>query len=89
MIKTNCIGSLNINFLVGARGRMDSRRFKGGKQRQSIPNAHVRSELKNNEQVRKERQKKATKLQQLKSNPKRGKKFGKGGKNGKRGGKSR
>lgn len=75
--------------IAGARGRMDSRRFKGGKQRQSIPNAHVRSELKNNEQVRKERQKKATKLQQLKSNPKRGKKFGKGGKNGKRGGKSR
>ncbi|KAK1361368.1 RNA helicase [Heracleum sosnowskyi] len=75
--------------ITGARGRMDSRRFKGGKQRQSIPNAHVRSELKNNDQVRKERQKKATKLQQLKSNPKRGKKFGKGGKNGKRGGKSR
>lgn len=64
---------------------MDNRRYKGGKQRHSIPNAHVRSEIKDNEQIRKERQKKATRISQMKNNPKKGKKFGKGGKNGKKG----
>ncbi|KAM7514735.1 hypothetical protein LguiA_004318 [Lonicera macranthoides] len=76
--------------LSGGRGIRggDNRRFKGGN-KHNIPNAHVRSEIKNNEQVRKERQKKVTQISQTKNNKsKKGKKFG--GKNGKRGkGKSR
>ncbi|KAK3043671.1 hypothetical protein RJ639_000087 [Escallonia herrerae] len=61
--------------------RADNRRCRGGKKHPSIPNAHVRSEIKNLEQVRKDRQKKATKMSYMKSNSKKGKKF----KNGKRG----
>ncbi|KAK3000480.1 hypothetical protein RJ639_021313 [Escallonia herrerae] len=65
--------------------RADNRRSRGGKKHPSIPNAHVRSEIKNLEQVRKDRQKKATKMSYMKSNSKKGKKFGKNSKNGKRG----
>ncbi|CAL5417524.1 unnamed protein product [Camellia sinensis] len=63
----------------GIRG--DNRRFKGGKKHWSMPNAHVRSEIKDVEQVRKERQKKATRNSYMKSKSK-GKKFGKNGKKG-------
>ncbi|KAK2975924.1 hypothetical protein RJ640_007402 [Escallonia rubra] len=63
--------------------RADNRRSRGGKKHPSIPNAHVRSEIKNLEQVRKDRQKKATKMSYMKSNSKKGKKFGKNGKRGK------
>ncbi|KAG9142753.1 hypothetical protein Leryth_005512 [Lithospermum erythrorhizon] len=35
----------------------DNRRFRGGKKQHSIPNAHVPSEIKDMEQIRKERQK--------------------------------
>ncbi|KAL0432252.1 UNVERIFIED_CONTAM: putative DEAD-box ATP-dependent RNA helicase 29 [Sesamum latifolium] len=65
----------------GYRG--DNRRFKGGKSHQSVPNAHIRSEIKDLEQVRKERQKKADRVSYLKSKNKKGKKFGKSGKRGK------
>ncbi|KAK6115622.1 hypothetical protein DH2020_007891 [Rehmannia glutinosa] len=62
----------------GFRG--DNRRFNGGRGRKSVPNAHVRSEIKDLDQVRKERQKKADRVSYLKSKPKRGKKkFGKNG----------
>ncbi|KAM7518745.1 hypothetical protein LguiB_017707 [Lonicera macranthoides] len=79
--------SMSLSGGRGIRGG-DNRRFKGGN-KHNIPNAHVRSEIKNNEQVRKERQKKVTQISQMKNNKsKKGKKFG--GKNGKRGkGKSR
>ncbi|GMP79638.1 hypothetical protein CsSME_00035106 [Camellia sinensis var. sinensis] len=59
----------------GIRG--DNRRFKGGKKHWSMPNAHVRSEIKDVEQVRKERQKKATRNSYMKSKSK-GKKFASG-----------
>ncbi|KAL0323296.1 UNVERIFIED_CONTAM: putative DEAD-box ATP-dependent RNA helicase 29 [Sesamum angustifolium] len=65
----------------GYRG--DNRRFKGGKSHKSVPNAHIRSEIKDPEQVRKERQKKADRVSYLKSKNKKGKKFGKSGKRGK------
>ncbi|KAK6127286.1 hypothetical protein DH2020_038949 [Rehmannia glutinosa] len=65
----------------GFRG--DNRRFNGGRGRKSVPNAHVRSEIKDLDQVRKERQKKADRVSYLKNKPKRGKKFGKNGKRGK------
>lgn len=72
--------------LAGGHGlRGDNRRFGGRKKHSSVPNAHVRSELKDLDQVRKERQKKATRNSYMKSNSKKGKKFGKNGKNGKRG----
>ncbi|KAM7253372.1 hypothetical protein ACFE04_025990 [Oxalis oulophora] len=46
----------------------DNGNYKGGrKQKSSIPNAHVRSEVKNLDQVRKERQTKAVKMAQYKS----------------------
>ncbi|KAL6504520.1 putative DEAD-box ATP-dependent RNA helicase 29 [Orobanche gracilis] len=57
--------------------RRDNRRFSGGKSHRSIPNAHVRSEIKDIDQVRKERQKKADKISHLKTKNKKGKKFGK------------
>ncbi|XP_062020335.1 putative DEAD-box ATP-dependent RNA helicase 29 isoform X2 [Rosa rugosa] len=57
---------------------------RGGRKQQSIPNAHVRSEIKDLDQVRKERQKKADRISHLKSkSTKGGKKFGKNGKRGK------
>lgn len=65
------------------RGR-NNRGYKGGKMNRAVPNAHVKSEVKNLEQVRKDRQTKATKAAYMKSNnSKKGKKMG--GKNGKRG----
>ncbi|KAI3417620.1 RNA helicase [Psidium guajava] len=57
-----------------------NRKFKGGKQQRSLPNANVRSEIKNLEQVRKERQKKADKISYMKSKSTKSKKFGKNGK---------
>ncbi|KAL0369295.1 UNVERIFIED_CONTAM: putative DEAD-box ATP-dependent RNA helicase 29 [Sesamum calycinum] len=69
------------NGTPGYRG--DNRRFKGGKSHKSVPNAHIRSEIKDPEQVRKERQKKADRVSYLKSKNKKGKKFGKSGKRGK------
>lgn len=61
-------------------------KFKGGNRYGSVPNAHLPSELKSSEQVRKERQKKASRLSYLqsKSNKKGGKKFSKNGKRGKK-----
>ncbi|PRQ24925.1 putative RNA helicase [Rosa chinensis] len=57
---------------------------RGGRKQRSIPNAHVRSEIKDLDQVRKERQKKADRMVHLKSkSTKGGKKFGKNGKRGK------
>ncbi|XP_054819629.1 putative DEAD-box ATP-dependent RNA helicase 29 isoform X1 [Prosopis cineraria] len=67
--------------------RGSPRKFKGGKKQHSVPNAHVRSEIKDLDQIRKERQKKANRLSYLKSqSTKKGKKFGKDGKKGKGGG---
>ncbi|KAH1096779.1 hypothetical protein J1N35_013700 [Gossypium stocksii] len=69
------------------RSRGNGRNFRGNKKSQhSVPNAHVRSEIKDFEQVRKERQKKANnKLSYMKgkANKKKGKNFGKSGKRGK------
>ncbi|KAI3512427.1 hypothetical protein L1887_19743 [Cichorium endivia] len=67
----------------GGMQRPRNNRFKGGKMNRTVPNAHVRSEVKNLEQVRKDRQTKATKAAFMKSNPKKGKKMGKNGKRGK------
>ena len=59
-----------------------NRKFKGGNKQRSMPNAHVRSEIKDLEQVRKERQKKANKIALMKSKSTRGKKSGRNGKRG-------
>ncbi|OIS99244.1 PREDICTED: putative DEAD-box ATP-dependent RNA helicase 29 [Nicotiana attenuata] len=64
----------------GPRGQGGSRMFRGGRNNRSIPNAHVRSEIKDVEQVRKEREKKAQRASYLKT--RKGKKFNKGGKKG-------
>lgn len=65
-------------FLTGGRFK---RGFKGRYQQRSIPNAHVPSEIKDLEQVRKERQKKASQQSAMKNKKsKRGSKFGKSGK---------
>ncbi|KAJ9675112.1 hypothetical protein PVL29_024167 [Vitis rotundifolia] len=59
-------------------------KLRGRKNHRSMPNAHVRSEIKDSEQVRKERQKKANRISHMKSKPMKGKKnFGKNGKRGK------
>ncbi|RVW21149.1 putative DEAD-box ATP-dependent RNA helicase 29 [Vitis vinifera] len=59
-------------------------KLRGRKNHRSMPNAHVRSEIKDSEQVRKDRQKKANRISHMKSKPMKGKKkFGKNGKRGK------
>ncbi|MED6198651.1 putative DEAD-box ATP-dependent RNA helicase 29 [Stylosanthes scabra] len=62
------------------RGR--GKNFKGGsKRQQSMPNSHVRSEIKDFDQIRKERQKKAERILHFKSKAgAKGKKFSKNGK---------
>ncbi|KAL9144633.1 hypothetical protein ABFS82_14G308600 [Erythranthe guttata] len=74
----------------GFRG--DNQRFNGGRgNNRSVPNAHLRSELKNPEQVWKERQKKADRVSYLKNKPnnKRGKKkSGQSSRRGKESGKN-
>ncbi|XP_015582528.1 putative DEAD-box ATP-dependent RNA helicase 29 isoform X2 [Ricinus communis] len=66
------------------RLRGNNRKFKGGKKQNFMPNANVRSEIKSLEQVRKERQKKASQMSHMKSKGAGGKKkFGKNGKRGK------
>ncbi|KAJ0472279.1 putative RNA helicase [Helianthus annuus] len=57
-------------------GRRTQGGYRGGNKSRLVPNAHVRSEVKNLEQVRKERQTKATKAAFMKNNPKKGSKFG-------------
>lgn len=78
---------LNSSIKCGAGNQRYSgnkRKFGQGKNRHSVPNAHVRPEVKNLEQIRKERQKKANKIQHMKNNkPTRGKKSGKRGNRGK------
>ncbi|CAO2834266.1 unnamed protein product [Amaranthus hypochondriacus] len=65
----------------GSAGGRFKRGFKGRYQQRSIPNAHVPSEIKDLEQVRKERQKKASQQSAMKNKKsKRGSKFGKSGK---------
>ncbi|KAL3528070.1 hypothetical protein ACH5RR_012726 [Cinchona calisaya] len=65
----------------GVRGY--NRRFRGAQKHHSVPNAHVRSEIKDVEQVRKERQKKVNRISYVKNKSKKGKKFNKNGKRGK------
>ncbi|XP_027076487.1 putative DEAD-box ATP-dependent RNA helicase 29 [Coffea arabica] len=68
---------------AGAPGvQGNNRRFRGGQKRHSIANANVRSEIKDIEQVRKERQKKANRISHMKSKSMKGKKFNKNGKRG-------
>ncbi|KAH9623651.1 hypothetical protein KSS87_019171 [Heliosperma pusillum] len=59
-----------------------NRRFQGGRQQRQIPNAHLPSEIKDLEQVRKQRQRKATQQSYVKNKQNKGKgnKFGKNGK---------
>ncbi|XP_019157630.1 PREDICTED: putative DEAD-box ATP-dependent RNA helicase 29 isoform X1 [Ipomoea nil] len=57
----------------------------GRKNNRSIPNAHVRSEIKDHEQIRKEREKKANRIAHLKSKPSKGKKFKRSSKKGGKG----
>ncbi|XP_060202926.1 putative DEAD-box ATP-dependent RNA helicase 29 isoform X2 [Lycium barbarum] len=65
----------------GPRGQGGHRNFGGGRNNKSVPNAHLRSEIKDVDQVRKEREKKAQRASYLKT--KKGKKTYKGGKKGK------
>ncbi|XWS23637.1 hypothetical protein CRYUN_Cryun28dG0032000 [Craigia yunnanensis] len=70
----------------GYRSRGNGRNFRGNKKSQHfVPNAHVRSEIKDFEQVRKERLKKANKISYMKgkANKTRGKKGSRSGKRGK------
>ncbi|CAH9075674.1 unnamed protein product [Cuscuta epithymum] len=78
----------------GALGRVQGghAKFQHGRKRQSIPNAHLRSEIKDREQVRKERERKANRKAHLKtkssSKNNKGKKFKRGG-GGKKNGKAK
>lgn len=67
-------------WIGGPRGQGGGRNFRGGRNNRSVPNAHVRSEIKDVDQVRKEREKKAQRASYLKT--KKGKKSYKGGKKG-------
>ncbi|KAK9111411.1 hypothetical protein Scep_018930 [Stephania cephalantha] len=61
-----------------------NRMFKAGRGQRNIHNAHVRSELKNPEQIRKKRQQQASKVSYLKSKSAKGKNSGKTRKKGKK-----
>lgn len=61
--------------------RAGGRNFRGGKKQHSMPNAHVRSEIKDMDQIRKERQRKANKISYMKSKSPKGKKSGRKGNN--------
>lgn len=75
---------LIVFIFADGRFRGNNKNYKRGTKQRSVPNAHVRSEIKDLEQVRKERQQKANKIAQMKSKPKKkGRKMGKGGKRGK------
>jgi ATP-dependent RNA helicase DDX54/DBP10 len=77
-------GCLFVYFVAGNRQlRGNNRNFRGSKTQHSLPNANVRSEIKDLEQVRKERQKKADRVSYMKSKGSKSKKFGKNGKRGK------
>ncbi|KAF5196803.1 Dead-box atp-dependent rna helicase [Thalictrum thalictroides] len=78
-------------FAGNRQRRGDNRNFKGGDNRNfiggnkhRIPNAHVRSELKNPDQVRKNRQQQANRTSHMKSKAGKGNKSGKNGKRGKK-----
>ncbi|XP_047981169.1 putative DEAD-box ATP-dependent RNA helicase 29 [Salvia hispanica] len=75
-------GSASSSGASGFRG--DKRGFKGGRNlKRPVHNAHVRSEIKDLNQVSKDRQKKADRVSYLKSQQnKKGKKFGKNSKRG-------
>uniref|UniRef100_A0A2P2JPG4 RNA helicase n=2 Tax=Rhizophora mucronata TaxID=61149 RepID=A0A2P2JPG4_RHIMU len=62
---------------------VSNRKFRGRKKQHAVPNANVRSEIRDLEQVRKERQKKANRISYVKHKAAKGKKFGKNGKKGK------
>ncbi|WCJ41235.1 DEAD-box ATP-dependent RNA helicase 29 [Euphorbia peplus] len=69
----------------GDRHFQRNNRLKGSNYKKgSVPNANVRSEIKNVEQIRKERQTKANRLAQMKSKAGAGKKFGTNNKRGKK-----
>ncbi|TXG73388.1 hypothetical protein EZV62_001967 [Acer yangbiense] len=80
-VGTNNEGSAEYTTNMSGDHRGNNRKFRGGQR--SLPNAHVRSEIKNLDQVRKERQNKANRISYVKSNSQKGKKFGKNGKRGK------
>lgn len=56
------------------RGRGNQTNLRGGKSQRSMPNANLKSELRDPEQVRKSRQEKANKIARFNSKPQRGKK---------------
>ncbi|KAK2639018.1 hypothetical protein Ddye_026813 [Dipteronia dyeriana] len=80
-VGTNNEGSAEYSTNMSGDHRGNNRKFRGGQR--SMPNAHVRSEIKNLDQVRKERQNKANRISYVKSKSQKGKKFGKNGKRGK------
>ncbi|CAI8617478.1 unnamed protein product [Vicia faba] len=76
--------------LKGGPYQGGGRNFRDGRKQHSMPNAHVRSEIKDVDQIRKERQKKASKISYMKSKSPKGKKPGrKGGNKGNKGGNKR
>jgi len=78
---------LFLYFVAGdCRLRGNNRNFRGSKSQGSLPNANVRSEIKDLEQVRKKRQKKADRISYTKNRGSKSRKFGK---NGKKGGKAK
>ncbi|GMH00892.1 hypothetical protein Nepgr_002731 [Nepenthes gracilis] len=60
-------------------GRFNRNNHRGGRKHRLVPNAHLPSEMKNMEQVRKERQKKAHRMARMKRKSADGRKFGKNG----------
>ncbi|KAK0602118.1 hypothetical protein LWI29_030498 [Acer saccharum] len=77
-VGTNNEGSADYTTNISGDHHGNNRKFRGGQH--SMPNAHVRSEIKNLDQVRKERQNKANRISYVKSKSQKGKKFGKNGK---------
>ncbi|KAK4745076.1 hypothetical protein SAY87_011388 [Trapa incisa] len=72
------------SFAGNHASRWGNKKFRGNKKQHSVPNSHVRSEIKDLEQVRKERQKKENRTSYLKSKTtkrkQQGSKYGRKGK---------
>lgn len=76
---TSTDGDARESTSFGGSYRGGGRNFRGSKKQHSMPNSHVRSEIKDMDQIRKERQHKANKISYMKSKSPKGKKSGRKG----------
>lgn len=77
---TNDVSEGGTDHAGGRQIRGKKWQFEGGRKRRSVHNSNVPSEIRNAEQVRKDRQQKTGRIDRMKNKPSKGNKFGKKGK---------